>query len=207
MTSRPPLGIQRQPQRSLSVPGLSSRPTTYRSLSQNHQSSPTIRTENYVDLTFDGSDASQTRNNLSKIGRSRLNIEISKDPKNTTVVPSSSKGSEVASDLRSLPPPRGKPTLQFSADLDAPDYFDFENTPSAPSSARRFEKSSSQVPLPLPKRPAQAIPSSVQRHKVDSRRSGPRRDARPKPYVLEVPSSAPRYPPNGMLVYMLIEFS
>jgi mediator of RNA polymerase II transcription subunit 12 len=57
-------------------------------------------------------------------------------------------------------------------------------------------------PMPLPVRPGQHVAPAVEKSRAALGNSA-KKDARPKPYVLEVPTAAPQYPPNGMLVFSL----
>jgi mediator of RNA polymerase II transcription subunit 12, fungi type len=199
MTSGSFIGnVQQKPQRSSSSSGMIQKPPLQRALSQHYRSLPsTKKVENYIDLTLDdsellrgrpvGSDGSATT--PSRISGSRLKLEV---PNNAV------KFSESPNVLDRLPdsqlPPlilRGRPKLQFQGQSQ------LQGAKDAPliSSIRGGENITVQIPLPMPIRPGQGArcplrerPSQISAHK---------KDARPKPYILEVPSTAPRYPPNG----------
>lgn len=84
--------------------------------------------------------------------------------------------------------PRGKPTLHFDID-----HVKAENTNSADSESPENVSTES---LPLPVRPGRRERPTVSKQRVQPT-STARKDARPKPYTLEVPTMAPQYPPNG----------
>jgi mediator of RNA polymerase II transcription subunit 12 len=52
-------------------------------------------------------------------------------------------------------------------------------------------------PMPLPARPGQHAPPAVDKART-TLGSSAKKDARPKPYILEVPAAAPHYSPNGL---------
>lgn len=185
MTSRPGLG--RPPQRSLSSTNAIQRPPPHRTLSQQFSSSSPTRRGNdpFVDLTFDGDTA--LGRHAPRIGTSRLRVEVSKDSKPTEMVESPKPSSDVTPTWRPSLPPRGRP--QFHFDL-----------PIGSSLSPRPAQDSEAIPkpMPLPVRPGQhAPPVSGKSRAAPS--TTVKKDARPKPYVLEVPAAAPTYSPNGML--------
>jgi mediator of RNA polymerase II transcription subunit 12 len=189
MTSRPPAGIQRQPQRSLSGTGILQRPTPQRTLSQQYSSSaPTRKSDNLVDLTADGSQLG--RFGSSRPGGSRLKLELSQATKDVSFVMDSPKATEIESSLLSH---RGRPKLQFEGDR--PQLQGVHDL-STLSSIRGVENITPQTPMPLPTRPAHGVPSVVRGQLVAPTPSA-KKDARPKPYVLEVPSVAPQYSSSG----------
>ena len=188
MTSRPSVG--QPPRRSLSSTNAIQRPPPHRTLSQQFSSSsPTRRgNEGFVDLTFDG-DAALGRHG-PRIGTSRLRVEISKDSKASEMVESPKPISDATPTWRPSLPPRGRPKLHF----DVPSVGNLSPRPLQ----EEGQNEAAIKPMPLPVRPGQYPPPSSE--KV---RSAPnnvaKKDARPKPYVLEVPTAAPYYSPNGML--------
>ncbi|KFY50484.1 hypothetical protein V496_09327 [Pseudogymnoascus sp. VKM F-4515 (FW-2607)] len=70
----------------------------------------------------------------------------------------------------------------------------------APKLVGSPQKSSAYLPLPMPARPGRSGVSHVRKKTHDGGNS-PKKETRPKPYVLEAPSDAPSYPPNGHLDY------
>ncbi|KAG4443322.1 hypothetical protein IFR05_001191 [Cadophora sp. M221] len=182
MTTRP---VGRQPpQRSLSSTGaIHQRPPPHRTHSQQFTSSSPTRRGNdggLVDLTFDGEVA------RPRIGTSRLRVEISTDSKQADVVESPRPSSAVTPTWRPSLPPRGRPQLHF----DVPSVIN-------PRSAQEGGQHDNTIkPMPLPVRPGQHAPplSGKQRPLLTNTN---KKDARPKPYTLEVPAIAPHYSPNG----------
>jgi mediator of RNA polymerase II transcription subunit 12 len=143
-----------------------------------------------VDLTLDGSDATLGRyGNIPRNGGSRLKLEISKDSKNTAFVESPKPTSVAAPTWRPSLPPRGRPRIHF-------------NVPSASNLSPRpsqDERENDAIirPMPLPARPGQYVPPTREKSRMSLGNSA-KKEARPKPYVLEVPTAAPHYSPNGM---------
>ena len=182
MTTRP---VGRQPpQRSLSSTGaIHQRPPPHRTHSQQFTSSSPTRRGNdggFVDLTFDGEVA------RPRIGTSRLRVEISTDSKQTDVVESPRPSSAATPTWRPSLPPRGRPQLHF----DVPSVIN-------PRSAQEGGQHDNTIkPMPLPVRPGQyAPPLSGKQRPLPVNTN--KKDARPKPYTLEVPAIAPHYSPNG----------
>jgi mediator of RNA polymerase II transcription subunit 12 len=188
MTSRPSVGRQ-PPQRSLSSTNAIQRPPPHRSLSQQFSSSsPTRRgNEGCADLTFDG-DAALGRHG-PRIGTSRLRVEISKDSKASEMVESPKPISDATPTWRPSLPPRGRPQLHF----DVPSVSNLSPRPTQ-------EEGQSEItikPMPLPVRPGQHTPPCSEKLRSTPSNAA-KKDARPKPYVLEVPAAAPHYSSNGM---------
>lgn len=181
MTSRPSVGRQ-APQRSLSSTNALQRPAPHRTLSQQFSSSsPTRRGNEGFDLAFDGHGL--------RVGTSRLRVEISKDSKTSEMVESPKPISDATPTWRPSLPPRGRPQLHF-------------DVPSVSNLSPRPAQEASQVeatikPMPLPARPGQHPPPSPEKSRFATSNTA-RKDARPKPYVLDVPAAAPHYSPNGM---------
>jgi mediator of RNA polymerase II transcription subunit 12 len=188
MTSRPSVGRQ-PPQRSLSSTNAIQRPPPHRTLSQQFSSSsPTRRgNEGFADLTFDA-DAALGRHG-PRIGTSRLRVEISKDSKALEMVESPRPISDVNPTWRPSLPPRGRPQLHF----DVPSVSNL-----SPRPAHEGDQNEVTIkPMPLPVRPGQHPPPSFEKSRSAPSNTA-KKDARPKPYVLEVPAAAPHYSPNGM---------
>ncbi|KAH7333493.1 RNA polymerase-like protein II mediator complex component Srb8 [Rhexocercosporidium sp. MPI-PUGE-AT-0058] len=181
MTTRP---VGRQPpQRSLSSTGaIHQRPPPHRTHSQQFTSSSPTRRGNdggFVDLTVDG-ELSRPR-----IGTSRLRVEISTDAKQADVVESPRPSSTATPTWKPALPPRGRPQLHF----DVPSVIN-------PRSAQEGGQHDITIkPMPLPARPGQyAPPLSGKQRPLPTNPN--KKDARPKPYTLEVPPMAPHYSPN-----------
>lgn len=188
MTSR--TGPGREPiQRSFSSTSTFSRPSPHRTLSQQFpSSSPTRRTnDGLVDLTLDADAAGRY---APRIGTSRLRLEVSTGSK-SAVVESPAPTSETTSTWKpSLSiPPRGRPILHFSLP---------SISPQPPQDGRGQDELLSK-PLPLPVRPGQHAPPASEKPRPLAG-AAPKKEIRPKPYVLEIPSIAPHYSPNGLLI-------
>jgi mediator of RNA polymerase II transcription subunit 12, fungi type len=180
MTSRPSVGRQ-APQRSLSSTNALQRPPPHRTLSQQFSSSsPTRRGNEGFDLAFDG--------HVPRVGTSRLRVEISKDSKTSEMVESPKPISDVTPTWRPSLPPRGRPQLHF----DVPSVSNLSPRPTQEGSQNEVAIK----PMPLPARPGQHAPPTSEKSR-SAPNNAAKKDARPKPYVLEVPAAAPHYPPNG----------
>lgn len=182
MTSRPPLGVQqRQPQRSLSGGGLSQRPAHQRTLSQQYLPPSPIRKETFLDFSDNRSDVAQTQYGTPRRGGSRLKLELSNNPITETSIIESPNA--IDSSTRVFTPSRVMP-LTDASELG-------EMSPR--NSTRGQAVDADAAPLPMPKRrPRFALPTAGR----DSNILPPapvKKDPRPKPYNLEVPSAAPRY--------------
>lgn len=186
MTSRPTVGRQ-GPQRSLSSTNALQRPPPHRTLSQQFSSSsPTRRgNEEFVDLTFDAALGRQG----SRVGTSRLRVEISKDSEASEMVESPKPISDATPTWRPSLPPRGRPQLHF----DVPSVSHLSPRPAQEGG----HNETTIKPMPLPVRPGQHAPPSSEKSR-SAPSNAAKKDARPKPYVLEVPAAAPHYPPNGV---------
>lgn len=186
MTARPNVG-QRPPPRSLSA-NLLQRPTA--------SPSPSRRSnDTFTDVTFEGPDAVIPRYVLPpKVAGSRLKLETSQDSLDAAA------GESLKSSLEVPPvwkPPRGRPQLHF----DVPSI----SNP-GPRAAQDGDRADVAIsPMPLPVRPGYHP-----RPAVGKPRGEPaivqKKDARPKPYVLEVPAAASRYSPNGMRSTRLLNY-
>ncbi|KAF4624814.1 hypothetical protein G7Y89_g13353 [Cudoniella acicularis] len=189
MTTRPTLGHRQPPQRSLSTTNVVQRPPPHRTLSQQFPSTSPARrgNETFVDLTFEGSEAVPGRyGTIPRMG-SQLRLEIL-DSSNAELVQSPKPAAEATPTYRTPIPPRGRPQLHF----DVPSV----STLSPRAAQDGVQNEVAIKPMPLPMRPGQHAPPSSGKSRV-AMTSSAKKDARPKPYTLEVPTIAPRYPPNG----------
>lgn len=180
MTTRP----GRQPR---AVSFTNQRPPPLRTPSQQYSSSsPTRRSnEGFVDLTPEGGDAALAR---PRIGTSRLRVEIS-DSTHADLHESPKPVSGVNPTWRPSLPPHGRPHLHF----DVPSI----SHPKVQSAQDGGHGETMIKPVPLPVRPGQYAPPNSEKQ----RQLPPnivKKDVRPKPYTLEVPTAAPRYSPHGL---------
>jgi hypothetical protein len=195
MTSRPFLG-QRQPppRRSLSTTNVIQRPPQHRTLSQQFpSSSPTRRsTDGFADLTFDGTDAAQGRyGTIPRMGGSRLKLEIS-DTSNHEFIESPKAMTANTPTWRPNVTPHARSQLHF----EIPNVSHL--SPRAAQDGSNEEPAIK--PMPLPIRPGQHAPPSSRKARPIATNTV-KKDVRPKPYTLEVPAAAPRFPPNGKLTW------
>ncbi|KAF4971975.1 hypothetical protein FSARC_1348 [Fusarium sarcochroum] len=176
MTSRTPIGAHpRPPQRSVSSSSLPvQRPPPQRSLSHQQQfipASPVRKDSSFVDLTGDTGDATPNRYNTTpRRGGSRLRLELSHNASTgslpTTESPQSLTPSRIPNNSDPLQAIAGSPATSGSA-------------------------SSTIMPMPT-RRPVTSQPRSAPR--ITTTAPAPaKKDARPKPYTVEIPSIAPRY--------------
>jgi mediator of RNA polymerase II transcription subunit 12 len=115
---------------------------------------------------------------------SRLQLDLSKDSKKPGLVDTTSPAKPT---WKPSIPPRGRPKLHF-------------DVPSVRNVGRAQEGGPHGPPIkpmPLPARPGQRAPPALDKARSVQGNSA-KKDARLKPYVLEVPAAAPRYSPNGM---------
>ncbi|CAG8959099.1 hypothetical protein HYFRA_00012962 [Hymenoscyphus fraxineus] len=190
MTSRPTVG-QRQPsQRSLSSTNVLQRPAPHRTLSQQFPSSSPTRRNNdgFVDLTLDGTDAPQGRyGTIPRMGGSRLRLEIS-EASHPDLVESPNPATGLTPNWRT--PVTSGARSQHHFDVPTPSNF-------SPRALQEGGQNDSAIkPMPLPVRPKQHGPASTKKPRPVAG-AVVKKDVRPKPYTLEVPAAAPRYPPNG----------
>ena len=185
MTSRP-VGSRQTPQRSLSS-NLIQRPPPQRTLSQQFPPSSPVRRNHagFAELINDGSDVGRT-GITPRNGGSRLKVEISGDSRAPSLVESPKPTSEATPTWKAPLPPRGRPHF----------HFDVPSTTSRSAAQEGAQMPSPTKSMPLPIRPGQHAPPTVDRALTISGNSA-KKDARPKPYTLEVPLAAPRFPPNG----------
>lgn len=196
MTSRPPLAVsQRQPQRSLSGPGLSQRPAAQqRTLSHQYlPSSPVRKSEaGLPELPpVDPGDGSQPRYGaVSRRGGSRLKLELANDGIDHAGFSESPQTLDPLSANKVFTPSRIMAPMHDVSDLG-----DLSPNPSRCQTA-----DNDSVPLPLPPRRAHfVVPSSNARPPPPSSSvaAAPKKETRPKPFVLETPAAAPRYTSPG----------
>ncbi|XDG07740.1 hypothetical protein ABKA04_007355 [Annulohypoxylon sp. FPYF3050] len=191
MTSRPPMAVpQRQPQRTLSGSGLSQSPTHQRTLSQQYlPQSPIRKSDAFSEQASDLGDVAQNRyNTLPRRGGSRLKLELANDGIEHPGFSESPQNPDVLSANKVFTPSR---VMSMNDVSDAGDM--------TPHTSRCQTADDDSVPLPMPphrtrlvvpaKRPEPSSTTMVS--------TPPKKDARPKPFVLEIPSIAPRYPSMG----------
>lgn len=186
--TRPPQAGPRPPQRSLSGTGMLQRQAQQRShLQQSQQPSPGRASDSAGDTIADGAQTASPRLEPSKPGGSMVRVEGLTAQKQNIV--SMESPSQAGTPGAVLPlPQRARPRFPFrrhDAQADAPKLV---GSP---------QKSSAYLPLPMPARPGRSGVSHVRKKTHDGGNS-PKKETRPKPYVLEAPSDAPSYPPNGM---------
>ncbi|KAF7960525.1 hypothetical protein EAE96_000205 [Botrytis aclada] len=188
MTTKPLVGsqAQRQSQRSLNS-NITSRPSPQRSLSS---TSPTRRhNEALIDLTLDVPDSTSARyGQTSRAGGSRLKQEISNESRSSVQADASGLVPSNFMSNRQFLPPRGRPQLHS-------DVLRMRASKSILPSDQNHGQTPAK-PFAFPVRPGQHPPPSLDRPSPSIGPTG-KRDARPKPFVLEVPSAAPSYSPNG----------
>ena len=134
-------------------------------------------------MTLDG-DAGLRRG--PRIRTSRLRVEISKDAKAVDLRESLTPSAAVTPTWRPSVPPRGRPQLHFNVPSVSPQPAQVEGQGEVAIS-----------PMPLPARPGQHTPPPSEKPRAAPGNTT-RKDARPKPYVLETPTASPHYAPNGM---------
>ncbi|KAF9776199.1 hypothetical protein IL306_005647 [Fusarium sp. DS 682] len=163
----------RPPQRSVSSSSLPvQRPPPQRSLSHQQQfmaaGSPVRKDSSFIDLTADAGDTTPNRYHTTpRRGGSRLRLELSHNVSSSSLPTSESP--------QSLTPPRIPNSDPFQAMVGSP----------------AGSASSSLMPMPT-RRPVTAQPRSAPR--ITTTVPAPaKKDARPKPYTVEIPSVAPRY--------------
>ncbi|KAI1379776.1 hypothetical protein F4677DRAFT_407613, partial [Hypoxylon crocopeplum] len=192
MTSRPPMAVpQRQPQRTLSGSGLSQSPTHQRTLSQQYlPQSPIRKSESFGEQSTDVGDVAQSRfNTLPRRGGSRLKLELANDGIEHPGFSESPQNLDAISANKVFTPSR---VMSVNDASDAGDM--------TPRTSRCQTTDDDLTPLPMPPRRARfVIPAKrSEPSSMSTSTSTPlKKDARPKPFVLETPSIAPRYPNMG----------
>lgn len=187
MTSRPgqlegPSTV-RTLSRPLATPGAIPRLSPHRAVSQQYPtSSPVRRTANDgpIDLTLETTEVVGNRG----IPRSRLSLEIGHDITGGEFLESprdSDISSQVAASARV---PRNRPKLHSDFDV----------------STRPVQETGAIKPMPFPPRPGQHAPPTSTSKPSQTQTQNVKKDARPKPFTLEIPSAAPSFPANGMVL-------
>lgn len=188
-TTRPPQPGPRPPQRSLSGTGMLQRQAQQRShLQQSQQPSPgRMTSDSVVEAIADGVETAPPRLEPSKPGGSMVRVEgLTAQKQNITSVESPSQtGAQGA--VMPLPQ-RARPRFPFRR---------HDAQADAPKQVGSPQKSSAHLPLPMPARPGRSGVSHVRKQAHDGGNS-PKKETRPKPYVMEAPPDAPNYPANGM---------
>ncbi|KAI2466768.1 hypothetical protein F4781DRAFT_404759 [Annulohypoxylon bovei var. microspora] len=190
MTSRPPMAVpQRQPQRTLSGSGLSQSPTHQRTLSQQYlPQSPIRKSETFSEQSSDLGDVAQNRyNTLPRRGGSRLKLELANDGIEHPGFSESPQTLDAISANKAFTPSR---VMSMNDISDAGDM--------TPRTSRCQTADDDSVPLPMPPRRTRvAVPAKRSEPSSTTTSTPLKKDARPKPFVLETPSIAPRYPSMG----------
>ncbi|KAL3420185.1 transcription mediator subunit Med12 [Phlyctema vagabunda] len=171
-----------------------------RALSQQFSSASSSRRSNdsFIDLTFESPDVVQNRlggNMQPRTGGSRLKVESTPGSRN---IAASSASSPMA--VLNAPPPtrpwaplRGRPLLHTDVTTSGGGE---DESLSSGSVGQVHGEALMMRHMPMPTRPGQHVPLAINKPKVASGMVV-RKDARPKPYTLEVPTAAPHYSPNG----------
>ncbi|KAI0007399.1 hypothetical protein F4779DRAFT_514235 [Xylariaceae sp. FL0662B] len=189
MSSRPPLAVpQRQPQRALSGPGLSQRtPAHQRTLPQQYlPQSPIRRSESFHEQPPDAGDGAQNRFGPAlRRGGSRLKLELDNDGIDHAGFSESPQNLDPMSANKVFTPSR------IMSINDASELGDM-----SPHTSRCQTADGDSAPLPMPPRRARfAVPAKRPHSPVTS--TPTKKDARPRPFILEAPPNAPRYPNIG----------
>ncbi|KAI4866179.1 hypothetical protein F4820DRAFT_447306 [Hypoxylon rubiginosum] len=189
MTSRPPMAVpQRQPQRTLSGSGLSQSPTHQRTLSQQYlPQSPIRKSETLTEQTPDLGDVAQGRyNTLPRRGGSRLKLELANDGIEHPGFSESPQHLDAISASKAFTPSR---VMSMNDASDAGDM--------TPHTSRCQTADEDSAPLPMPPRRARFVVPTKRPEPSSTTTTPLKKDARPKPFSLETPSIAPRYPNMG----------
>ena len=178
MTSRTPVGVPQRPpqasqQRTLSSSSLSSqRPSQPRTFSQTFlpPSSPGRR-ESPIEIDSDGSEGPQVRPSILGRTGSRLRLELSQDI--------GSGHASMVESPQSMTPSR---TVPVSVATDG----------GSPTPSRSSQPDNENSPMPMPPRQG-PLPRHVRPARNPHLSSASvKKDARPKPYTVEVPADGPR---------------
>ncbi|KAI1076998.1 hypothetical protein F5B20DRAFT_301980 [Whalleya microplaca] len=191
MSTRPPLAAsQRQPQRTLSGSGLSQRPPAHqRTLSQQYlPQSPIRRSESFHEQQpADAGDGAQNRFGAAlRRGGSRLKLELENDGIDHAGFSESPQNLDPMSANKVFTPSR---VMSIN---DASELGDM-----SPRTSRCQTADGDSTPLPMPPRRARFAVPAKRPHSSSGTSAPAKKDARPKPFVLETPSIAPRYPNIG----------
>ncbi|OBT49357.1 hypothetical protein VE00_00312 [Pseudogymnoascus sp. WSF 3629] len=191
MSTRPPQPGPRPPQRSLSGTGMLQRQAQQRShLQQSQQPSPGRTSDSAVEAIADGAETAPPRLEPSKPGGSMVRVEGLPAQKQNIVSMESPSQAGTPGAVMPLPK-RARQRVPFRR---------HEAQSDAPKQVGSPQKSSVNLPLPMPARPGRSGVSHIRKQAHDAGNS-PKKETRPKPYVLEAPPDAPSYPPNGHLDY------
>ncbi|KAM0472037.1 hypothetical protein ACHAPX_008984 [Trichoderma viride] len=217
MTSRTPIGVHpRPPQRTVSSSTLPSvqRPPPQRALSQQlFPSSPVRKDSALSDASSDSIDHFQAQTHGQgtaqaqsharlvttprRVG-SRLRLELSNvdPPHGTSALLSATASATASAPTSAASSPQSHTTSRVPSMADGGDVGDSSPTPTRASAA---DPDNDNIPLPMPKR---RLPASQTYSRLSKRLEAPprpapalKKDGRPKPWTVEVPKDAPRYPP------------
>lgn len=188
MTSLPPLVQQRPPQHMVSGPSLSQRPATHpRALSQQYLPPPPLgrRDTGFYDASSaDPGDGGPVRHVPQRRGGSRLKLELSQDWADSVAQAGFSESPNTTESSKPFTPSRIMPTT------DSSDLGDM-----SPHLSTHPQTADTDTPLPMPRRPA-GFTASVPRREAAATTTtagSNKKDTRPKPFVVEPPTAAPRY--------------
>ncbi|TFA99025.1 Mediator of RNA polymerase II transcription subunit 12 [Trichoderma ghanense] len=213
MTSRTPIGVHpRPPQRALSsstLPSVQRPPPQQRALSQQLFPPSPIRKDSILsDASSDSFDPAQAQshgaNQVQAHGRlvttprrvgSRLRLELSNIDPVVGSAASASLSTSASASVSAASSPQSHTTSRVPSMADAADVGDSSPAPSRASAA---EVDNDNQPLPMPRRrppTSQTYPELSRRLAAPSRAAPAlKKDGRPRPWTVEVPKSAPRYP-------------
>lgn len=213
MTSRTPIGVHpRPPQRALSsstLPSVQRPPPQQRALSQQLFPSSPIRKDSILsDASSDSFDPVQAQShgaNQAQIhGRpvstprrvgSRLRLELSNIDPVVGNAASASVSASASASVSAASSPQSHTTSRVPSMADAADVGDSSPAPSRASAA---DVDNDNQPLPMPRRrpPTSQTNSELSKRLAAPSRAAPtlKKDGRPKPWTVEVPKGAPRYP-------------
>ncbi|PTB70350.1 hypothetical protein BBK36DRAFT_1109106 [Trichoderma citrinoviride] len=213
MTSRTPIGVHpRPPQRALSsstLPPVQRPPPQQRALSQQLFPSSPIRKDSILsDASSDSFDPVQAQshgaNQAQAQGRlvatprrvgSRLRLELSNIDPVVGSAASASLSASASASVSAASSPQSHATSRVPSMADAADVGDSSPAPSRASAA---DIDNDNQPLPMPKRrppTSQTYPELSRRLAAPSRAAPAlKKDGRPRPWTVEVPKGAPRYP-------------
>ncbi|KAK1758597.1 mediator of RNA polymerase II transcription subunit 12 [Echria macrotheca] len=190
MTSRPPLGVQRQPARKLSGTNLSQRPAAAAARQRSYVPPSPIRKETtFHDFSPSEptSDAPQPRlPAVQRRGGSRLKLELSHDSADGIAHIGISESPNTIDSSKPFTPSRMMPPTEPS-----------ELGDMSPHLSAHVQAAESDAPLPMPARRPRFTADLPRRDAPPTQANPPKKDARPKPYTIEVPTAAPRYQTHG----------
>ncbi|KAK4240138.1 mediator of RNA polymerase II transcription subunit 12 [Achaetomium macrosporum] len=193
MTSRPPLGVQqRPPQHKLSGPALSQRPAAHqRAVSQQQYPPPAPGRKDasfYDSSPADSSDGAPARPGVPRRGGSRLKLELSHDSAGSLAYAGADESPSAVGSSKALTPSRVMPAT------DSSDLGDM-----SPHLSTHPQSADPDTPLPMPRRRPPSIANASRREMPPPPASSnsTKREARPKPFSVEPPAAAPRYPTHA----------